>query len=979
MLQRTSSSVAINVGRDHEAEMQMSTAITRRHHPMAEGPSLRVTRRASSSIAVRMDSNGDISVGPDDESFKGLVKDRRFGCFRRLGGSDGIAAKLASSMKGGIRGDGPDLQRRRELFGVNTYNKTKSLCSHFRDTVRDVFLLVLLVFAALSLGFGIKEHGMKEGWYDGVGIFVSFFLIAVMSAVGNHCHGKLFDQLCRDYNPVTVIRGGKDQNVLTSDVVVGDVLFLKTGDIVPADGVVFQEFDMEVKRSIKDRPVHLDQRHEPFCPAGAKVTKGHGCIVVTAVGQDTDCGQQMSRSITIRNTVATPLQMRLDGLKSKISDVRNALAMLTTLYSSGETSDVTTKVVGVFQHTLAIVVSAIPEALPLAVSLTLAFCTKRILEERALVQRFSDCEALGSVTAVCIGIRGLLAPDQMTVTKFWVDTNPVEEAASIARGIVDLLCQGISSTNTSANGNTIEQSALWSWAVTALGMDSDKMRMTYKVLHVFDVDRKRCGALTADSTRDVVLAHWIGAAGEVLARCCRYVSADGNEHDLGVDKRREFEKIISNMVEANLCSFALAFKEAKSDISETMMDLRLRLQDAESDLTLLCLVSLKEPCCQEVKDAIEACATAGISVKMVTSCITATAQAVAKECGIISRDDTDDVVIEGQEFRDMSMDRQLEIVDRIRVMSRSLPTDRLLLMQRLNNRGHVVAGITNDRAIESSIDIWPGFEDLSSNEVFQPDAIIINNKLDTVVRAAGWSRCVYSNIQKFIQFQLTFNIAAVVVNLVLAVTKGKVLLTSLQLVWVSLIIDTMGALALATDTPPLKELMRRPPVSRTAPLISNAMWRDTTAQAVFQVAVLLAIAYGGHHAFGTGENAMIFNAFVLCQVCNEFNARQMEQKNIFAGLHRNWMFLAIVAVTLALHVLMVEMLAKFVGTQRLSWAQWGVCGVIAIMSWPIAWVVKFIPVPDKPFHEILPKFTFRFFSRFVSVLLFPSSMAPLLG
>ncbi|TVU17563.1 hypothetical protein EJB05_33606, partial [Eragrostis curvula] len=466
-------------------------------------------------------------------------------------------------------------------------------------------------------------------------------------------------------------------------------------------------------------------------------------------------------------------------------------------------------------------------------------------------------------------------------------------------------------------------------------MGGEDMRMTCVVLGVFGFANhsKRHGAVTVDSARDVVLAHWNGAADAVLARCCRYVSADGEEHELGVEERRKFEKIISDMAEANLSSFALAFKQVKSQLSEI-----------KRDLTLLCLVGLKASCRPVDKDAIEACGTAGVSIKMLTGCNTTTAEAVARECGIVSRDG----IIEGRAFREMSPEQQLEIVDRIRVMSRSQRADRLLLLQRLNDMGHVVADISNGTKEGSTI--------ISSNEVIQPD-VIINNNFDTVVRASGWGRCVYTNIQKFIQFQLTFNIAAVVVNLVSAVTKGKVLLTSVQLLWVTLAIDTMGALALATDTPPLKELMRRPPVSRTAPLISNAMWRDITAQAVFQVAVLLAIA------FGTGENAMIFNAFVLCQVFNEFNARQMEQKNIFGGLHRSWMFLAVVAVTLALHVLMVEMLAKFVGTQRLSWAQWGVCGVIAIMSWPIAWVVKFIPVPDKPFHEILPKFTFRFFSR----------------
>ena len=218
-----------------------------------------------------------------------------------------------------------------------------------------------------------------------------------------------------------------------------------------------------------------------------------------------------------------------------------------------------------------------------------------------------------------------------------------------------------------------------------------------------------------------------------------------------------------------------------------------------------------------------------------------------------------------------------------------------------------------------------------------------------------WGRCVYNNIQKFIQFQLTVNVAALVTNIVTAVSAGEVPLTAVQLLWVNLIMDTLGALALATEQP-TKELMKKPPAGRTEPLISNIMWRNLLAQALYQIAILLTILFKGESIFGVSEkvkDTLIFNTFVLCQVFNEFNARKLEKKNVFKGLHKNKLFWGIIGITIILQVVMVEFLKKFSNTEMLNWGQWGVCIGIAAASWPIGWVVKSIPVSEKPFLSYL--------------------------
>ena len=294
-------------------------------------------------------------------------------------------------------------------------------------------------------------------------------------------------------------------------------------------------------------------------------------------------------------------------------------------------------------------------------------------------------------------------------------------------------------------------------------------------------------------------------------------------------------------------------------------------------------------------------------------------------------------------------------------MARSLPLDKLVLVRRLKQKGHVVAVTgdgTNDAPALKEADVGLSMG-VQGTEVAKEssDIIILNDTFETVVTATRWGRCVYNNIRKFIQFQLTVNVAALVINFVSAITTGKMPLTTVQLLWVNLIVNIMAALALATDTP-TRALMVRPPIGRTAPLISNAMWRNLAAQAVFQIAALLALQYQGRDVFSTDEKAndtMIFNAFVLCQVFNEFNAREIEKKNVFAGVLKNRMFLVIIAMTLVLQVVMVEVVTRFVGTKRLGLGQWGVCLAIAAVSWPIGWAVKFIPVPDQTVHQILTR------------------------
>ncbi|XP_031258057.1 calcium-transporting ATPase 9, plasma membrane-type-like [Pistacia vera] len=383
----------------------------------------------------------------------------------------------------------------------------------------------------------------------------------------------------------------------------------------------------------------------------------------------------------------------------------------------------------------------------------------------------------------------------------------------------------------------------------------------------------------------------------------------------------------------------------------------------EDDLVLLAIVGIQDPCRPSVKNAVKVCKEAGIKVRMVTGDNLQTAKAIAFECGILGSesDATGHTIIEGKTFRDFSEEERVQIAKEITVMGRSSPNDKLLLVQALRTGGDVVAVTgdgTNDAPALHEADIGLAMG-IQGTEVAKEssDIIILDDNFASVVKVVRWGRSVFANIQKFIQFQLTVNVAALIINVVAAVSSGSVPLNAVQLLWVNLIMDTLGALALATE-PPTDHLMHRLPVGRREPLITNIMWRNLFLQAFYQVTVLLVLNFRGtsilqlksktrEHANDV-KNTMIFNTFVFCQIFNEFNARKPDEINVFRGVTKNYLFMGIIGITCVLQIIIIEFLGKFTSTVRLSWKLWLASVAIGVFSWPLAIIGKKIPVPKTP-------------------------------
>ncbi|KAK4757595.1 hypothetical protein SAY87_018896 [Trapa incisa] len=944
---------------------------------------------------------GDFGISQDQ--LAEITKDDTSAALEEYGGVKGLSELLKTNLDKGIHGDGADLLERRNIFGSNTYprKKGRTFWMFLWEAWQDLTLIILIIAAVASLVLGIKTEGIKEGWYDGGSIAFAVILVIVVTAISDYRQSLQFQNLNEEKRNifVEVVRGGRRVEVSIYDIVVGDVVPLNIGDQVPADGVLITGHSLAIDESSmtgESKIVHKDSKG-PFLMSGCKVADGSGTMLVTSVGINTEWGLLMA-SISEDTGEETPLQVRLNGVATFIGIVglTVAVAVLIVLlirYFTGHTknsdgtvqfkagttsvSDAVDGAIKIITVAVTIVVVAVPEGLPLAVTLTLAYSMRKMMADKALVRRLSACETMGSATTICSDKTGTLTLNQMTVVETYVGGKkivPPDSGSHLSSTLVSLLIEGIAqNTNGSVftpdGGDEVEVSgsptekAILHWGVK-IGMNFDAVRSESSILHVFPFNsEKKRGGVALRLADAQVHIHWKGAAEIVLASCTQYMDFNGQLVPMDEEKNMFFKEAIEDMAANSLRCVAIAYRtcDSKDVPSDEEHSTKWVLPDDE--LILLAIVGLKDPCRPGVKDAVQLCQNAGVKVRMVTGDNIKTARAIALECGILGSDAdaTEPNLIEGKSFRALSDAQREEVAEKISVMGRSSPNDKLLLVQALRKRGHVVAVTgdgTNDAPALHEADIGLAMG-IQGTEVAKEssDIIILDDNFSSVVKVVRWGRSVYANIQKFIQFQLTVNVAALVINVVAAVSSGNVPLNAVQLLWVNLIMDTLGALALATE-PPTDHLMHRSPVGRREPLITNIMWRNMLVQAAYQVIVLLVLNFRGRiilnlqhddnaHAEKV-KNTLIFNAFVFCQIFNEFNARKPDEFNVFAGITKNRLFMGIVGLTLILQVVIIEFLGKFTSTVKLNWKYWIISLVIAVISWPLALAGKLIPVPETP-------------------------------
>ncbi|CAL4999644.1 unnamed protein product [Urochloa decumbens] len=924
------------------------------------------------------------------EELSSVVESHDVKRLRSHGGVDGVVSKLATSASDGLPADKHKLATRKELFGENRFAEAaaRSFWVFVWEAVQDMTLMILAACAVVSLLVGVATEGWPHGAHDGLGIVASILLVVLVTATSDYRQSLQFKDLDKEKKKISVqvTRGGFRQRVSIYDLLAGDIVHLSIGDQVPADGLFVTGFSLLIDESSltgESEPVAVTAEN-PFLLSGTKVQDGSCKMLVTTVGMRTQWGKLMA-TLSEGGDDETPLQVKLNGVATIIGKIGLAFAVVTFAVltqglfwrkiSEGScfswTGDDALELLEFFAIAVTIVVVAVPEGLPLAVTLSLAFAMKKMMNDKALVRHLAACETMGSATTICSDKTGTLTTNRMTVVKACIcgkvkdvgisgggssETTTKAMLADLPSSAVAMLLQSIFNNTggdvvVNKDGKrevlgTPTEAAILEFGISSLGGDFAAVRRASTLVKVepFNSAKKRMGVVI-QLPGGALRAHCKGASEIILASCNKYMDEHGDVVALDgamVDHLRATIDSFANEALRTLCLAYIDVDEGFSANDQIPMD----------GYTCIGIVGIKDPVRPGVKESVAICRSAGITVRMVTGDNINTAKAIARECGILTEGG---VAIEGPDFREKSQEELFELIPKIQVMARSSPLDKHTLVKHLRTTFDEVVAVTGDGTNdapalhEADIGLAMG---IAGTEVAKEsaDVIILDDNFSTIVTVAKWGRSVYINIQKFVQFQLTVNVVALVVNFSSACLIGSAPLTAVQLLWVNMIMDTLGALALATE-PPNNELMKRTPVGRKGNFISNIMWRNIMGQSIYQFLVIWYLQAEGKWLFGIEGtnsdlvlNTIIFNCFVFCQVFNEVSSREMERINVFEGILENNVFAAVLGSTVVFQFIIIQFLGSFANTTPLTFMQWIACILIGFVGMPIAVAVKMIPV-----------------------------------
>ncbi|KAH6838018.1 calcium ATPase 2 [Perilla frutescens var. hirtella] len=897
------------------------------------------------------------------------------------GGATGIVDKLdTDSSKGLSTTDSEAVSRRQELYGINKFQESepRSFWVFVWEALHDMTLMILGFCAFVSLIVGIATEGWPKGAHDGLGIVASILLVVFVTATSDYRQSLQFRDLDKEKKKISVqvTRNGYRQKLSIYELLPGDVVHLSIGDQVPADGIFLSGFSVSIDESSltgESEPAMVNAEN-PFLLSGTKVQDGTCKMLVTTVGMRTQWGKLMA-TLSEGGDDETPLQVKLNGVATIIGKIGLVFAIVTfavlvqklvgrkwqegtSLVWSGDDA---LELLEYFAIAVTIVVVAVPEGLPLAVTLSLAFAMKKMMNDKALVRHLAACETMGSATSICSDKTGTLTTNHMTVVKSCISMNVKELSkpenasalcAELPPSVVRTLLQSIFNNTggevvVNKEGKreilgTPTEAAILEFGLS-LGGDFQVERQACKLVKVepFNSTKKRMGVVL-QLPEGGLRAHTKGASEIVLAACDKVLNTKGEVVPLDEASFNHLKETIEQFASEALRTLCLAYVELEKGFTE---------EDAipSSGYTCIGIVGIKDPVRPGVRESVALCRSAGVTVRMVTGDNINTAKAIARECGILT---DDGIAIEGPDFREKSMEELLHLVPKIQVMARSSPLDKHTLVKHLRTTFNEVVAVTGDGTNdapalhEADIGLAMG---IAGTEVAKEsaDVIILDDNFSTIVTVAKWGRSVYVNIQKFVQFQLTVNIVALIVNFTSACLTGSAPLTAVQLLWVNMIMDTLGALALATE-PPNEELMKKAPVGRSGNFISNVMWRNILGQSAYQFMVIWFLqAYGktyfeleNHPNPDLALNTIIFNTFVFCQLFNEVNSREMEKINVLKGILNNHVFASVVGSTVLFQIIIVEFLGTFANTTPLTLRQWNASICIGFIGMPIAVFLK---------------------------------------
>ncbi|OMJ78807.1 hypothetical protein SteCoe_21289 [Stentor coeruleus] len=1004
-----------------------------------------------------------------------------------------------------------EFESRIEFYGSNKKPEPEldSFCKLCLEPLSDKINIVLLILGVASLIIGAAGEHPEYGWVEGFAILLVVFIIVMVSSTMNYSKQNKFrelQQIHKNRAGISILRDGEKNFLHPEEVLVGDIVMLATGDIIPCDGIVLQSHSLLVNEAAltgendlmhKEDLKHCNKirrqmlkvakendmtpnKHDipsPIVISGTSVAQGTAKIVSIAVGPNSKEGR--ISELAEQEVGNTPLEEKLDDVADKISliGLGAGLFALVGLYLrffirlgmeeyEWEGKSSITELIGYFLLAFTVIAVAIPEGLPLAVTICLAYSVKKMQKDNNLVKKLPACETMGGVDMICSDKTGTLTQNMMVLKRFGcffgrndikaLDEEKLHKLFARSHDFFNLLKEGVSlctearveaKENPADNGAIVEKDVGSQTELAVIKMlrkipdkndDYLNIRKNFEEsilkINPFSSERKKSSIIVErpDGTKRVYV---IGAPDFIIKHCSHGIDLEMNIHSVGEEEQLNFIGIQEDMAKFGLRTLSIAFRDLESDEPIDEVNQKGHPVLESKDLVVIGVFGIYDPPRPGVDIAIAKCNRAGIRVRMVTGDNAKTAEAIAHEINITSDFSR---VMEGPKFNDLvggvmcsecttekvcECPRQgkdaredvvknfevfKEIIESIDVLARSAPEDKYTMVTGLKQMGHVVAvtgdgtndapalrkanvgfamGIAGTEYARQAADIIL-VDDNFGSIVKAADIILVDDNFGSIVKAAVWGRGIYDNIQKFIQFQLTVNVVAVICAIVGAITIQQSALTAVQMLWVNMIMDSMASLALATEEP-TEEVLDRKPNDPNEFIATPLMFKHIFGQAICMIALIFAFMYDGENIFREFEDndkicrnpdnhdfvcsgrlykidsgddykeflydlgpsrhfTYIFNIFVWFQIFNEFNARRIRDEiNFLQGITKSAMFISVFFITAAVQILIVEVgsWAFFVSKYGMTVEQWFTC---------IAWGL--VPIPFRFFLLLIPGF-----------------------
>jgi Ca2+-transporting ATPase len=820
-------------------------------------------------------------------------------------------SEISQYNREGLLQEEVDLSRKNHGRNELSPPKRIPLWKQYLEKYQDPIIRILLVAVILSAIVAMIEG---NSLIDTIGIALAVILSTSIAFFTEYRSNREFDALnaLRDDTPVKVIRDRKPGMIPMREVVVGDIILLEAGDMVPADGYLLFASDLEADESAftgESEPVRKNQDETAL--KGSYITEGRATLIAAAVGDATKMGE-IAASLTSGSRPETPLQIKLRdlaGLISKFGYLMAGLIITVVLVQDFVLSPPPDTLLGTIQillnacmYAVVIIVVSVPEGLPVSVTVSLALTMRKMIRAHSLVRRLIACETVGSVTVICTDKTGTLTMNRMEVAAASVEVP--EEPAGLPRSQAEWITLNAAVNSTAeldhADGQIITignstEAALLRWLHRA-GVSYREIRDAWHVdsQDYFNSKKKSMSTTVSHHGRSIIL---VKGAPEIVAAQCSPPPDLGHLHHLAGRAMR-----------------TLAFAHVETDSAGS----------EPGDLIWDGYVGIRDEVRPDVPEAVLNCKNAGISIRMVTGDSPETAAAIARETGIL----TTGRVITGPEFREIPDTRRKEIAGEIQVMARSEPHDKLLLVRALQERGEVVAVTgdgTNDAPALRNADVGLAMG-IAGTEVAREasDIILLDDSFPTIEKAVWWGRALYENIQRFLVFQLTINISAAVLTFIAPLLGYSPPFTIIQLLWINIVMDSLAALALCSEAPH-PSLMQRKPIPRSASVITPYMKNAILLTAAIYILAGVAVLILGIPFMQTGaeQATAFFAAFVIAQVWNGINCRGIN--GIMPPLLKgNPVFFLIMGIIVAIQVIIVQFGGEFFGTVPLSAFQWGI-------------------------------------------------------